>query len=155
MADPGILSYEMSDPLAAYGKSTPAHSTLNVNGWNQSGADAQLLRTEFTPSFALIHAKYEGGYWEGRYEWSFRNGRGRGVWGEHERVLLWVKGQYVLVLDTMATDPGQEVRNAWQMGATGAVVARPGRPGVVVGKPERERVAAPAGTAREDRDAVL
>ena len=116
VTDPGILNYEMSDPLASYGKSTPAHSTLNVGGWNQSGADAQLLRTEFTPGIALIHAKYEGGYWEGRYEWSFRNGRGRGVWGAHERVLLWAKGQYVLVLDTMATDAGEEVRNAWQMG---------------------------------------
>jgi hypothetical protein len=63
-----------------------------------------------------VHAKYQGGYWEGKYEWSFRNGRGGGVYGDHERVLLWVKGQYLLVLDTMATDRGQEVHNCWQMG---------------------------------------
>ncbi|MCJ7751936.1 MAG: heparinase II/III family protein, partial [Armatimonadetes bacterium] len=47
VADPGILNYEMSDPLGPYGKSTRAHSTLNLNGWNQCEANADLLRAEF------------------------------------------------------------------------------------------------------------
>ena len=114
--DPGIFTYEMSDPRGAYGKSTAAHSTLNLGGRNQSGADAQLLRAGFTRECALIHARYQGAYWEGSYEWSFRKGRGAGVWGDHERVLFWVKGQYLLVLDSMAADSGQEIRNCWQMG---------------------------------------
>lgn len=116
VADPGILNYEMSDPLAAYGKSTTAHSTLNINGWNQSGADASLLRTEFTPATALIHAAYQGGYWEGQYTWNFGKGRGRGVYGSHQRIVFWIRGEYVLVLDRMNTDGGCEVRNVWQLG---------------------------------------
>ncbi len=116
VADPGILSYEMSDPRAPYGKSTAAHSTLNLGGRNQSAADAQLLRTGFDGGCALVQARYQGGYWDGVYEWSFRKGRGAGAWGEHERVLFWVKNEYVLVLDAMAADAGQEIRNCWQLG---------------------------------------
>jgi hypothetical protein len=116
VGDPGILTYEMSDPRGAYGKSTAAHSTLNLGGRNQSGADAQLLRTAFGEGCALIQARYQGGYWDGIYEWSFRKGRGAGVWGEHERILFWVKGEYVLVLDAMTADAGQEIRNCWQLG---------------------------------------
>ncbi|MEN6602595.1 MAG: heparinase II/III family protein, partial [Bryobacteraceae bacterium] len=116
VADPGILNYEMSDPLAPYGKSTPAHSTLNIGGLNQSGADAQLLRTQFSPDLDLIHARYQGGYWEGRYTWSFGKGRGAGTYGSHERILLWIKGEYILVLDSMDADPGADIRNCWQLG---------------------------------------
>ncbi len=116
VADPGILNYEMSDPLAPYGKSTPAHSTLNISGLNQSGADAQLLRTEFSPGLDLIHARYQGGYWQGRYTWSFGKGRGAGTYGSHERILLWIKGEYILVLDSMDSDPGADIRNCWQLG---------------------------------------
>jgi hypothetical protein len=115
VADPGILDYEVSNPLMSYGKSTPAHSTLNIGGLNQSGADAQLLHTAFTPDVALIHARYEGAYWPGRYDWRFGK-RGAGAYGDHERVLLWIMGEYVLVLDSMSADPGSEVRNVWQFG---------------------------------------
>ena len=87
VADPGILNYEMSDPLAAYGKSTSAHSTLNIGGLSQSGADARLLHTAFTPDVALIHAQYQGGYWPGLYTWSFRR-RGAGSYGDHEIIVL-------------------------------------------------------------------
>jgi hypothetical protein len=116
VADPGILSYEMSDPMGPYGKSTRAHSTLNVNGLNQSEANPHLLRTELTPATALIQAAYAGGYWEGDYGWSFRRGHGRGAFGRHERVLFWVKGEYLIALDHLETEPGQEVQNVWQLG---------------------------------------
>ena len=116
VADPGILTYEMSDPTGPYGKSTPAHSTLNVEGGNQSAADGELLRTDFTPEIALIHARYQGGYWKGRYTWSFAEGHGEGVWGEHERILLWVKGAYVVIIDSMTTEAGRTIHNCWQMG---------------------------------------
>jgi hypothetical protein len=116
VADPGILDYEMSNPFASYGKSTRAHSTLNVNGWNQSGADPTLLRTEFTRDVSLVRAKYEGGYWEGEFGWGFNEGRKRGVFGAHERIVLWVKGEYLLALDAMEADAGAEIRNVWQMG---------------------------------------
>lgn len=116
IADPGILTYEMSDPTGPYGKSTPAHTTLNVDGGNQSNGDAQLLRTAFKPDIALVHARYQGGWWKGRYTWSFDQGHGEGIWGEHERILLWVKGEYLVVIDSLTTDGGHEIRNAWQMG---------------------------------------
>jgi len=116
VADPGILTYEMSDPRGPYGKSTAAHSTLNLAGRNQSAADAQLLHTQFTREAALIHAHYQGGYWEGSYAWNFQNGRGSGLWGDHERILFWLKGEYVLVLDAMTADRGTEIRNCWQLG---------------------------------------
>jgi hypothetical protein len=116
VADPGILTYEMSDPSGPYGKSTAAHSTLNVAGFNQSGADAQLLHTAFTADAALIHARYQGGYWKGRFTWGFGEGRGEGIYGDHERILFWVKGEYLLVLDAMTTAAGQEIRNCWQLG---------------------------------------
>ncbi len=116
VADPGILNYEMSDPLGPYGKSTPAHSTLNVNGLNQSEADARLLRTDFTPGTALIYAQYQGGYWEGAFGWGFSQGRGRGLFGDHRRLLFWVEGEYLLSLDQMGTERGASIHNVWQMG---------------------------------------
>ncbi|MBI4876106.1 MAG: alginate lyase family protein [Acidobacteria bacterium] len=116
VADPGILTYEMSDPFGPYGKSTAAHSTLNLGGRNQSGADAELLKTAFTPAVALIQARYQGAYWDGGYQWSFGAGRGNGAWGDHERILFWVKGEYLLAIDSMAADEGQEIRNVWQLG---------------------------------------
>ncbi len=116
IADPGILSYEMSDPLGPYGKSTAAHSTVSVEGANQSPADAQLLYTAFTPETATMHARYQGSYWKGAYGWSFENGHGEGIWAEHERVLFWVKGAYLLVIDRVAADPGRTVHNSFQLG---------------------------------------
>ena len=116
VADPGVLTYEMSDAKGPYGKSTAAHSTLNLNGWNQSGADAELLRTDFGPGAVLIQARYQGGYWEGVYGWNFAKGRGRGAWGEHERLLFWVKGEYLLAIDSMSADAGADIRNVWQLG---------------------------------------
>ena len=116
VADPGILNYEMSDPLGPYGKSTRAHSTISLNGWNQSEADAQLLRTELTQRSALIHARYQGGYWPNELGWSFMDGHGSGVYGTHERVLFWVKGEYIVVLDSVRADSKVTAHNCWQMG---------------------------------------
>jgi len=115
IADPGVLTYEMSDPRGPYGKSTAAHSTLNLAGRNQSGADAQLLHTRFTREAALIHAHYQGAYWEGAYGWGFSKGHGAGLWGDHERILFWLKGEYLLVIDSMTADRDTEIRNCWQM----------------------------------------
>ena len=116
VADPGRLSYEMSEPIGPYGKSTAAHSTVAVGGWNQSGADAQLTHAEFTTETATLRGRYQGGYWSGRYGWRWDEGHGLGVWGEHERALLWVKRKYLLVLDRVATDGGQTIWNDFQLG---------------------------------------
>jgi hypothetical protein len=116
VTDPGVLTYEMSDPRGPYGKSTAAHSTLNLAGRNQSGADARLLETRFTAETAFIRARYQGAYWEGEYGWNFGKGRGAGLWGDHERALFWRKGEYVLVVDSMSADKGTEIRNCWLLG---------------------------------------
>lgn len=116
LADPGVLTYEMSDPLGPYGKATIAHSTISLNGWNQSEADARLLRTEFTPLLSLIHASYQGGYWPAEFGWSFGDGHSRGAYGTHDRVLLWVKGGYLLALDAIRADRDLIAHNCWQMG---------------------------------------
>ena len=115
VADPGILSYEMTDPLGPYGKSTLAHSTVSVDGWNQSSADAQLLHTEFTPETATIRARYQGGWWKGKYGWGFTEGHGEGVWGEHERILFWVKREYLVIIDTVTADGAHTVHTGFQM----------------------------------------
>jgi hypothetical protein len=116
VADPGCFSYNMSDPIAIYGRSTPAHSTLNLNGLSQSNIDARLMRAEFTPSTALISGRYQGGYWPGRYSWGFGGKYGQGVFGLHNRTLFWVKGEYLLALDTMNADNNATIHNVWQMG---------------------------------------
>jgi hypothetical protein len=116
VADPGILSYEMSDPMGPYGKSTPAHSTLNLDGLSQSLADAVLQQTDFTPQTALIEAQYQGGYFGTNYTWGFGDGLGAGRYGDHRRLLFWVRGEYLLVLDQMCADRGAMVHNVWQMG---------------------------------------
>jgi hypothetical protein len=116
VADPCILTYEMSDPTGPYGKSTAAHSTLNVDGANQSGADPRLLHTAFTREAALIHARYQGGYWPGLFRWGFNNGKGAGIAGDHDRVVFWVRNEYLIVIDSLATEPDHSIRNCFQMG---------------------------------------
>lgn len=115
VADPGIISYEPTSPTSAYGKSTQAHSTLNLKGFNQSEAAGRLLRTDFTQGASLIHACYEGGYWPMPYAWGWPKGRGEGVFGIHERILLWIKGEYILSLDGMTGEQDQSIHNVWQM----------------------------------------
>ena len=116
VADPGIFNYEVSDPFMAYGKSTPAHSTLNINGMNQSDTDAQLLDCFLDDEVALAHGRYGGSYWPGRFLWWFSEGRGDGCFGKHDRIVFWLKGEYILVLDLMLAEPGTVINNCWQLG---------------------------------------
>ena len=115
VADPGILSYEMSDPLGPYGKSTAAHSTVSLDGWNQSSADARLLYTQLTKDTAVMQAVYQGGWWKGTYGWGFTEGHGEGIWGEQERTLFWVKGEYLLIVDHVSADAGHRIQNGYQL----------------------------------------
>jgi hypothetical protein len=98
IVDPGSLTYEVSDPMMAYGKSTRAHSTLNLNGWNQSEADP-VTRFVHVRGYDLVASRYEGGYWPNKYHWGFYGGHGRGIFATHHRTLLWIRGRCVVVLD--------------------------------------------------------
>lgn len=115
LADPGTFDYEMSNPFALYGRSTPAHCTLNLNGLNQGLGDARLLKSEIRDDLVFLHGLYSGGYWTGKYTWGFQGGVGRGTHGRHERMVLWIRGEYLLILDLMACDAGETVESVWQM----------------------------------------
>jgi hypothetical protein len=84
--------------MTYHGKSTPAHNTINFNGWNQSYS-APEARFASTQGYDLATGYYTGGYWPGRCDWGFREGHGRGLWGSHHRTLLWVRGRFLLVLE--------------------------------------------------------
>jgi hypothetical protein len=115
LADPGMFDYEMSNPFAVYGRSTAAHGTLNVNGLNQGVEDARLLRSAIDDDVVFLRGLYPGGYWSGTYKWSFNGGFGAGVYGRHERMALWIRGEYLLIFDAMTTDAGHTVENVWQL----------------------------------------
>ena len=103
LVDPGALTYETSDPMMAHGKSTRAHNTLNLNGWNQSQADP-VSRFAGIAGYDFAEALYAGGYWPGGYQWAWNDGHGAGVWGQHHRLALWIHGRCLIVIDTLCAD---------------------------------------------------
>lgn len=115
LADPGTFDYEMSNPFSVYGRSTPAHCTLNLNGLNQGLGGARLKERQITSETAFLYGVYDGGYWDGPYTWGFQEGLGRGTYGRHERMILWIRGEYLLVFDGMMGDPAETVEQVWQL----------------------------------------
>jgi len=101
LRDPGILTYEATDPLMAYGKSTRAHNTANWNGWNQSFSDPVDTRVCHGDGRVVVDSEYVGGYWPGAYHWRFADGMGCGMWGFHHRTLLYVEGRFAVVMDAL------------------------------------------------------
>lgn len=135
LVDPGVLNYDARDPLMAYGRSTRAHSTLNLNGWNQSPANPSRLRYASLPGYDCVGSRYSNGYWPGRYHWYFDQGFGHGVWSEHQRLVLWVHERCVVVLDRLCrgeeAGPAHPPRSVslesnWQL-APGQVTVEPER----------------------------
>ena len=98
LVDPGTLTYEGGDPMMAHGRSTRAHNTVNLNGFNQSSADP-IMRHSATPGYEFAMATYDGGYWPGKFNWEFSDGLGEGLWGQHTRMLLWARDRCVFVID--------------------------------------------------------
>lgn len=95
-----------------YACSTPGHSTMNLNGWNQSPSDASLRRRA-TEGYEIIDSLYDGGYWK-----PTDHGYAEGIFGEHHRTLLWIKGRFIVVIDNLyhtAEEGGKPtVENNWQ-----------------------------------------
>lgn len=127
IADPGILDYEMSNPLAPYGKSTRAHSTLCLDNLNQGATGADLRRALRFERGALLHARYDGGYWDGAFTWGFREGCGQGIHGIHDRILFWLEGEYLLILDCLGAHLGHTVCNHVQLGHSSSFHLSPDR----------------------------
>jgi len=119
LADPGMFDYEMSNPFATYGRSTPAHSTLNLNGLNQGIGNARLLRSVIDDDLVFLRGLYDGGYWPGTYAWSFNDGFGPGRFGKHERMVLWIRDEYLLIFDAMACDADATIESVWQLAPVG------------------------------------
>ena len=127
IADPGRMSYDAT-PHRAYACSTRAHSTMNLNGWQQSCSDPSF---EFrsVEGYDIVHSLYDGGYWPiGDMQ------HGQGLYGEHHRLLMWVRGRFVVVIDSLYHTEGEgskpTIECNWQFG-----------PGSVDLDPESGRVA--------------
>ena len=115
--DPGFFTYAMqhaahrgdalTNAIGPYAKSTPAHNTLNLNGWNQAPTNPDLLKARLAPGFHAVFSRYSGGYWPGAYGWWFGEGFGAGVHAVHDRLMFWLpkrdggSQQAVVVVDTM------------------------------------------------------
>ena len=120
LVDPGRLSYQ-ARPWNVYGWSTRAHSTMNVNGWNQARGTPRL-RHRSAPGYDLVEGLYSGGYWEheSRVDWDWENESAESIFGEHHRLLLWIRDRCVVVIDNMlcANQGGQSpsLECVWQLG---------------------------------------
>lgn len=117
LRDPGILSYEASEPAMAHGKSTRAHNTVNLNGWNQHFADP--ARTHFASGLGrhAMSSCYEGGYWPGDYTWHFASGPG--LASQHHRTVFWHEGRFAVVIDWLQhysgpDTPAPSIECNWQ-----------------------------------------
>lgn len=125
--DPGYFTYEMSDPFGPYGKTTGAHNTATVHGHSQTEADPVVKEVFLHPDFMVVSARYEGGYYPGRYTWFWPEGKGQGVFGVHVRTLLWLAGRGGLVWDELYfQQAGRDVELRWQLPA-GGMSLDPGR----------------------------
>lgn len=116
LCDPGIFSYEVSDPFSTYGKGTPAHNTINFDGLNQCEANPDVTHVVTFDDLAVINSVYEGGYYPGELSWAFAEGHRAGIYGQHARTMVYLAGRGVVVFDTVMVDrEGQHVASHWQM----------------------------------------
>ncbi len=108
LVDPGWLSYEGSDPMSAHGRSTRAHNTLNLNGWNQSPSNPAETRHFGAEGYDVVASEYTGGYWCGADDGTCQ--AGDGIWGSHHRALVWVHGRFAVAIDNFTRHPVTDER---------------------------------------------
>jgi len=92
LADPGRMGYDPT-PQRQHVVTTRAHNTMTLNGWNQSETPATIDAVKLT-DFHVMRGFYNGGYWPGH---DFD--RGRGIFGQHHRTLLWISHRLIIVID--------------------------------------------------------
>lgn len=156
LADTGSLTYAMDQKahegdsldhrIGPYGKGTRAHNTLNLNGWNQAPTNVDWLRTFRSDKLCAVSSQYSGGYWPGSYGWWFRDGFGAGIHAEHQRLLFWIPGRFIVVVDRMIRwDDSKfsegELRNPslemnWQLSPGGDIRLNPDQSGFTARYPE-------------------
>ncbi len=101
LMDPGAINYDMGDPAMFYGKSTRAHNTVSINGWNQFSANPDWTKFWSTPGCDAVASSYSGGYWPGRFGWWFDEALGQGFAAIHQRTLVWIKDRAAIVIDNL------------------------------------------------------
>jgi hypothetical protein len=120
LVDPGYPFETSSFPR--YGHRTEHHNTVNFNGWNQ-GTSPAGFRMATTGGYALVEGLYGGGYWKGG-----GHGHGEGLFGEHHRMLLWVRHRFGVILDHVHHTGGEgrkpDIESCWQF-AGGPVACDP------------------------------
>lgn len=133
LVDPGSLTYEASDPFAAHGKSTRAHNTLSINGWNQGECNPMQVQVMHGDNYDFVSSEYDGPYWSGRYTWTFDQGRGHAAYATHHRMLLWLRGRFAIVCDSLHREPSAipevdspSVEANWQLCEGGKVTIEEG-----------------------------
>jgi hypothetical protein len=153
LVDPGRISYEMRNPLGPYAKSTRAHNTVTLNGWNQFTTNPDDFRAFTAPGFACVSSRYTGGYWPAPYGWWFYEGMGHGLAATHTRHLFWVHGHWCVVIDEVTRwnesgrgpayeSPSLELN--WQF-SPGPLVVDAARRRVVTGHPDANLLLCVAG----------
>lgn len=116
LPDPGIFSYHAEDPFAAYGRSTAAHNTVNLSLMNQSECNPDIKEVHLFRDMALVQSCYSGGYYPGAFYGNWLNGHQPGVFGLHDRTLLWLGKAGCLVWDYCKVDQaGQKVNLHWNL----------------------------------------
>jgi hypothetical protein len=83
-----------------YLRSTRAHSTCNLNGFNQSTTNPNRLRAHHAPGYDAVFSVYEGGYWDLDHTWSITHAA-KGIWAQHARILFWVQDRFAFVADSL------------------------------------------------------
>jgi len=155
LADTGSLTYAMDakahegdaldHKVGPYGKSTRAHNTLNLNGWNQAPTNPDSLMVYPGENATAVASTYSGGYWPGTYGWYFY-GFGAGVHAEHTRMLFWIPDRFIAVIDHLIRwddrgigheeqiSPSLEMN--WQLSPGGKVSLAPDHSGFTARYPE-------------------
>lgn len=90
-----------SRPIGAYSKSTPAHNTLNLNGWNQTQANPSRTLYRHCEGYDFVCSEYDGGCYPGAAQGNLVAVTGRGIWASHHRALLWIHGRAIVVIDSL------------------------------------------------------
>ncbi len=113
VADPGRLRYDPT-PHRKMATSTRAHSTLTLNGWDQSDSGGRMTFKE-AAGYMIVTGLYDGGYWPVR-----GMEHGCGVFGSHHRTLLWIHGRCLVVIDSLHHTEGEgskpTIESNWQLG---------------------------------------
>lgn len=113
IADPGRLALSGA-AMRNYAVSTAAHSTINLNGWDQSDCDVSL-RVHRAPGYDVYEGTYGGGFWP-----TEALETGPGVFAQHHRVMLWMHGRYAVVIDHLHNTCGAAHKPTlnlhWQFG---------------------------------------